>query len=133
MKKLLDTNVILRYLLADHPSHSRKAKDFFHRLAKGEEEVIISPLTVMETVYFLEKFNHKKGEIAERILAIVNLTAIDKKEKEQYREIFDLYKNLNIDFVDAYHAVYCAKNNIKEIVSFDRDFDKVKMVRREEP
>lgn len=87
MKKLLDTNVILRYLLADHPSQSKKAKDFFQRLATGEEKVIISPLTVMETVYFLEKFNHKKRKIAERILAIVNLTAIDKKEKEQYRDI----------------------------------------------
>jgi predicted nucleic acid-binding protein len=44
-----------------------------------------------------------------------------------------LYVEKNISFADAYHAVVMQKLNLTEIVSFDRDFDKLPTLKRIEP
>ena len=41
--------------------------------------------------------------------------------------------DLNIPFADAYLAVLMERLNLTEIVSFDRDFDKVAGLERVEP
>ena len=44
-----------------------------------------------------------------------------------------MYVDLNIPFADAYLAVLMERLNLTEIVSFDRDFDKVAGLERVEP
>jgi len=39
----------------------------------------------------------------------------------------------NIDFVDAYHAVFLKSTGEKIIYSFDQDFDKIEWIERREP
>ncbi|GAI01965.1 unnamed protein product, partial [marine sediment metagenome] len=45
----------------------------------------------------------------------------------------NLYKDKNISFIDAYNYSYMKANGVTEIYSFDRDFDKLKDVKRLEP
>ena len=46
---------------------------------------------------------------------------------------FDLYLTTSIDWVDAYHAAVVESRGETELVSFDRDFDRVPGLRRREP
>jgi predicted nucleic acid-binding protein len=49
------------------------------------------------------------------------------------RAALDLYVDLNISYGDALTAVEMAGRGLSEVVSFDRDFDRVPWLRRVEP
>jgi predicted nucleic acid-binding protein len=44
-----------------------------------------------------------------------------------------MYAELNISFVDAYHAALMKRLGLTDIVTFDRQFDRVPGVSRLEP
>ncbi|MCL5069363.1 MAG: PIN domain-containing protein [Actinobacteria bacterium] len=45
----------------------------------------------------------------------------------------DIYASRNIDFEDALSFAHMEKRQIKEIYSYDRDFDKLEELKRLEP
>jgi predicted nucleic acid-binding protein len=45
----------------------------------------------------------------------------------------DLYVNLNLSFADAYYAVLMERLHLTEIVTFDKEFDRVPGITRVEP
>jgi predicted nucleic acid-binding protein len=53
--------------------------------------------------------------------------------KLRFYKVFDLYVDLNISFVNAYHAVLMQQGRLNQIVSFDRGFDRVPGIKRVEP
>ena len=53
--------------------------------------------------------------------------------KRRLRKVFDLYVDLNLSFIDAYHAVLMRHLRLDCIVSFDKGFDRVPGVTRMEP
>ena len=133
MRKFLDTNVILRYLLADHIDQSPKAKRFLEKIERGEEKVVITPLVIAEVVYVLESTGASRQKISKALLKIISLRGLQIANKRILDEVFSVYQKKNIDFVDAYNAVYAKEKGIREIVSFDKDFDKVAGLERKEP
>ena len=50
---VLDTNVILRYLLNDHPQHFQRAQVFMADVISGEITVYIPDSVLAECVYVL--------------------------------------------------------------------------------
>ena len=51
----LDTNVILRHLLQDHPNHSQRATTYFTLIERGEIQARTTDTVVFETVFTLER------------------------------------------------------------------------------
>ena len=51
---------------------------------------------------------------------------------EGYRAL-DLFVDLNIPYLDAYHAVAMDDLGCTQILSFDRDFDRIPGIERVEP
>jgi len=41
-----------------------------------------------------------------------------------------IYAKKNLSFTDAFNATFALKNGIKEIYSYDEDFDKIEGIRR---
>lgn len=125
----LDTNIFLRHLLQDHTEHSPKATAYLLRIQEGETQVFTSDLVIFEVVYTLQRtYKKSKNAIKEAVLPLIDLPAIYLPGKRSYRQIFELYANLNISFADAYHIVFMEKKKITNVASFDRDFDKAKKV-----
>ena len=50
--------------------------------------------------------------------------------KRRYRKVFSLYVEKNLPFADAYHAVLMEQLNMREIVTFDTDFDRIEGITR---
>jgi predicted nucleic acid-binding protein len=68
------------------------------------------------------------------LLPLLELPGIILPGKQHYREVFDLYvDHPSISFADCYHAVLMKQLGLKEIVSFDRDFDRLPNITRIEP
>jgi len=117
MKKLVDANIILRYLLADHPQQSSKAKQFLEKIEKGEENAIMTPLAVAEVVYVLESSGASRKKISEALLRIISLRNLQIAQKRIFPEVFSVYRQKNIDFIDAYQAVFAQKFGIKSTIT----------------
>ena len=130
----LDTNILLRHFLQDVPDQSRRASAYIGRIEAGERQVRVSDLVIFEIVYTLQRqYRQPKDKIRDGVLAILDLPGIILTGKRRYRRIFDLYVNLNISFADSYHVVLMQQRSISDIVSFDREFDRVPGIRRVEP
>lgn len=130
----LDTNVILRHLLGDVPRQSAQSGAFLARVEKGEVAVRISDTIVFEVVFTLERgYRISKDEIREKVLPLIELPGVELPGKRRFRKVFDLYVDLNISFADAYHAATMQRLRLKQIISFDKEFDRVDGITRVDP
>jgi uncharacterized protein len=133
-EQFLDTNIFLRHLLGDDPAQSPRATAYFQAIEQGLRKARISDIVVFEVVFTLERgYRRSKTEIQSAVLPLLELPGILLPRKRKFREVFRLYIDKNISFADAYHAVMMRKLNLSEIVSFDRDFDRIPAVTRVEP
>jgi len=133
-KQFLDTNIFLRHLLGDVPTQAERATAHFKAIEQGAVRSHISDIVVFEVVFTLERGYHRsKTEIQAAVLPLLELPGIVLPGKRKFREVFRLYVEQNISFADAYHVVMMRKLDLSEIVSFDRDFDRVADIKRVEP
>lgn len=131
---LLDTNVILRHLLADDADQSPRATAFLDQVEQAGLRVRTTDIVVFEVVFTLERRYHlTKKDIAAAVLPLLQLRNVVLPGKRQYEEVFDLYINLDLPFADAYHAVLARRSGEPQVVSFDRHFDQIPGVERIEP
>ena len=130
----IDTNVFIRHLTQDHPVHSPQATAFFARIERGELRARIADTVVFETVFTLQKhYGATRTELRDALLPLLELSGIVLPGKQRLRRAFDLYVEHNLSFGDAFHAALVEQLKLKEIVSFDRGFDRVPGLRRVEP
>jgi predicted nucleic acid-binding protein len=130
----LDTNIILRHLLGDHPDHSPRATAYLERVENGEIKVHTADTVVFECVFTLERFyKRSKTGIRDALLPLLALPGVILPGKRRYAKIFDIYVDRNLSFADAYHAVLAEQLKLDEIISFDRGFDRIPGIRRIEP
>jgi predicted nucleic acid-binding protein len=133
-RTFLDTTIILLHLLGHHPEQSPRATAYLERIERGELEAQIADTVIFETVFTLQRhYHHPKEKIRDAILPLIELSGIVLPGKRRFRRVFDLYVACNISFADAYHAVLMEQLKLHEIVTFDREFDKVPGITRLEP
>ena len=132
--RFIDTNLLLRYFTRDDEEKAQKVLALLKRVEKAEEKVTISSLVIFETVFTLESFYKvPKKEIKELILPILNLRGLKLPDKETYHQALDIYANKNISLTDAFNTAFCLRKGIKEIYSYDEDFDKIEGIKRITP
>jgi len=130
----LDTNVLIRHFTQDNAQQSPKASAFLREIALGNQRVRLADTVVFETVFLLERsYKHPKAAIRANVLLLLTLPGVVLPGKERFRRVFDHYVNLNVSFADAYHAVLMEDEGITDIVTFDREFDRIPHVQRIEP
>lgn len=130
----LDTNILLRHLLQDHPEQSPRATAYLARIERGELKVRTADTVIFETVFTLQQhYRQPKAKIRDALLPLIELPGIVLPGKRHLRKVFDLYIDLNLPFADAYHAVLMERLNLSEIVSFDEEFDRIPGVTRRAP
>ena len=122
---LIDTNVILRYLMADHEKFSPKAKAFMVKVSQEKTKAEIPAVVIVECVYVMEKFYRiPKHEIADTLSRILNFSGIVNPDKSEILEALIKYEASNADIVDCLLAASSAPDKV--VVSFDKDFAKLK-------
>ena len=127
---LIDTNVVLRYLLDDHKLFSPKAKAFMQDVAKGLKKAEISSVVIVECVYVMEKFYEiPKNEITDKLSRILNIKEIVNSDKSEILDALLKYKNSGTDIVDCILAAKSSPQRV--IVSFDKDFKNLKATSEE--
>ncbi len=121
--KMVDTNVILRLLLADVKEQYKEAKLLFSDIESGKKKVYVSVLVIGELVWILEKYYAiARNEFIEKILAILAMKNVKVFEADKKLVVGALRAMLkyNMDFTD----LYLWKTGM-EIVSFDKKLNKL--------
>ena len=136
--RFLDTHVILRYLIRDDDAKAQACYELFRRAQRGEEELTTCEAIVAEAVYVLSSprlpYRLNPEEIRARLLPILTLRGLKLPRKRVCLRALDIYaSSAFLDFEDALAVAHMEQRGITEIVSYDRDFDRVAGVRRTEP
>lgn len=117
MVKLIDANVILRYLLGDHPVMSESARQIIRNGAFTVPEVIAEVVYVLKGVYHVER-----RKIGETLADFLDEIEIDNKDV--IKEALYLFGDTLLDFVDC---ILIARHRIlkEEIASFDKKLNRM--------
>ena len=132
--RVLDTNLLVRYLTRDDEEKAERALALLQRLERGEERVRATVIVIFETVYTLQRYYKlPKPRIRELLVPIITLRGLQLPNKGLLVRTLDVYVGENISFADAYHAADMAARGETEIYSWDTDFDRIPGITRVEP
>jgi predicted nucleic-acid-binding protein len=120
-KKLIDANVVLRYLLQDDDALFKKASSLLERVKVGEEAIIIPESVLAECVYVLLKvYQIEKQIIAEKLRDLFAYKGIVNPDKKDLIDSITLFGQTQLSIVDC---IACSKsiNNGFSLFTFDDD------------
>lgn len=121
---LIDTNVILRYLLDDHPDFSLRALKFMVDVSRAKKKAEILDVVLLECIYVMEKhYRIPRHEIVDRLSRIIGFSGIANSNKALLIKALLTYQEHAIDFVDC--LLSACSSPTCPVVSYDRDFKKL--------
>lgn len=132
----MDTNVIVRYLTRDHPVHSPQALELFRKLERGSATVVMIEGVLIEAVNVLSSRNlyaMSREQVRDVLTPIVQFPGVRMPHKATYVRALELYASINLDIVDVLNIAHAERTGSREILSFDRDYDRVPGIKRSEP
>ena len=132
--KFVDTNIFLRYLTGDdHPKYER-CRGLFKRAVEGEVGLSTSVMVIAELIWtLLSYYKVPKAEVVDKVSVIIGSENIFIPDKNLLADALVLYAQKNIDFIDAYNAVFMKYHGFREIYSYDEDFEMIEDIKRKEP
>jgi len=120
----LDTNVILRFLLADDPKQSPKARALFELAQAGKVTLCVSHVCLAEVTWVLLSFYaFERNKLATTLREFVLHDGVEVENETVLLDAFDRFGRVNVDFIDCYAAAL-AKHAGCPVVTEARDFRK---------
>lgn len=135
MKYFVDTNIFLRTLIKEDEQSFSDCCRFLEAIKTNKLQGVISSLILAETVWTLASFyQFPKEKVAGAARSIINLRGLKIVDRFDHRWALNAYEEKKIKYIDALIA---SIKEIKEkkwtIVSYDRDLDNLKVLRKEPP
>ena len=130
-RRLVDTNLIVRFLVQDHERHARAAGRLFEACDRGDVTIVLLSAVLAECVFVLESFyEHPREAIASALARLISSPGVEIGVGAIHLDALDRYRKSKVHFVDCLIAAAAAAENVP-VASFDRDFRKFHDVRVE--
>ena len=130
---IVDANVFLRFLTNDIESQAKRVEDRFMAAEQGKIRLRVLQITIVEILFHLEKwYKLSKKDAIEKVRDLFSPEWIEIDDKDILFSALEDYRRINIDFVDLLMFNHAKKESIN-LLSFDKDFDKLNLDLREEP
>lgn len=133
--KYLDTNIII-YAIENHPEYGKKCKEILQQIQRRKLEVCSSILVLVEVLNVLTKlkrtFKDNELDIEGSINALLSLPIV------WYELSFPVIKHssrydFKVSGVDYIHIATMELNSVFEILSADKELDRVSFIKRVDP
>jgi predicted nucleic-acid-binding protein len=119
---VVDTNLIVRYLVQDHKPHAEAATEFFNACNRGEITLLLLPVVLAETVFVLESFYETpRARIASVLAEMIRSPGVRIEQARLYGDALRRYGATRLHFVDCVLAAHAAAADVP-VASFDRGF-----------
>jgi predicted nucleic-acid-binding protein len=130
-RRLVDTNLIVRYLVQDHEKHAKAAGKLFDACDRGDVVIVMLPAVLAECVFVLESFyGHPREDVTSALGRLISSPGVEIDVAAIHLDALDRYRKTKVHFVDCLIAATAATEN-KPVASFDQDFRKFTDVRVE--
>lgn len=130
MKKLIDANVILRYLLKDDEVLFKKASSLLEKVKGGEESVVIPECALAECVYVLLKiYKVERRIVSEKLQGLFSYKGVVNPDKKVMIDSIALFGQTQLSIVDC---ILCARvmDSSFELFTFDDELKKTSALQR---
>ena len=132
MIALLDTNVLIRFLISERSKKYKRIYIFFESLERGDMRVELKLIVLFQVIFVLKSFySVPKAHIVDGLKDILKYKGITIKEKNIVLQTLELWPKKNIEIVDCYLIACLEKDTQNLLYSYDRDFDKFEINRKE--
>ncbi|MDO4450045.1 MAG: PIN domain-containing protein [Moraxella sp.] len=112
---LIDTNIVLRFLLQDHETLSQKAKDVI-----DNHQVMCLNAITYEVIHVLQSVYHiDRLRIADKLLILFENNIIESENNPVTIKALTIFKETSMDFMDCLLIAYHIIDN-DTIYSFDK-------------
>lgn len=100
--KILDTNMILRFLMRDNPEMAAKSLEIIKNY-----NVFVTPEVVAEVVFVMQKvYKATREDIYNMIISFMNISTVEVSEYSVLSKGLELFRDNNLDFVDCILCAY---------------------------
>jgi predicted nucleic acid-binding protein len=128
-RRLIDTNVIVRYLVQDHEKHAKAAGKLFDACDRGDMVIVVLPAVLAECVFVLESFyEHPRREISQALSHLISSPGVEIGIVAVHLDELNRYKATQVHFVDCIIAATAVAEKTP-VATFDDDFRKFRDVR----
>ena len=116
---LVDANIVLRYVLNDHPQLSQQAADILER------QMVIVPMEVVcEVVFVLQKvYRVSRDEIRKKLCDLLDESLISVEKPGVLRQALQTYATSSLDIVDTLLWAYAVVEQ-QQVLTFDEQLRK---------
>jgi len=116
-----DTNVILRYLLADVEEQYQEIRPFFEALKQGHQKAVILSEVLLETFYVLTKtYGVPAIEAAEALKDLLLYKGVVNRNKKLLLEAFNLFLEAKgLSLLDCFLCIKARKQK-GQLLTFDQ-------------
>ena len=118
---IVDTNVIIRYLINDQAELYKKARDFLDLVKLGKTKAHIEQAVFTEVIFVLTSvYNIPRDKIKESLYSLLLYRGFYNSEKDILIESLNIYADTNLHIVDCIIAAKVRLHGL-EIKSFDQE------------
>lgn len=125
---LIDSNVFLELFLDQKRADS--CEKLLSEVLEGSINTVVSEFTVHAVEGVLADNPGAAKRFLESINASINIEVVETALLEEI-EIAEMSQDISLDFDDALQYSVAKRENADAIISFDSDFDKTDLVRKE--
>ena len=118
---VLDTNLLVRYLTEDDPGKADSVEILLDKASRGEGRLIIPSVVMAELVWVLESFyKMEEPQVAELLEALLHTPGLEVQENRLIRQALEIYRQKQIDFIDAWVLAFARQRSIPRIYTYDK-------------
>ncbi len=117
----VDTNILVRAVLDDHPGESHLAKIFLKKTV-NEKKLFISSYAILEMAWILKVKKRSRHEIYESILDLLDSPGIVVGQREVIVSALEMYIKGKADFGDYLILAEGECYDAPKLASFDKAF-----------
>ena len=122
---VVDTSVILRWLLDDDPVLSPRARNFWRTIIENEQSAFIAESVFAETVFALQHlFKVEKAAIRHHLVGLIGIKSVEVANAPVMKEALAIFEaTRGLSFIDA--VVLChSRHRGQPLVSYDAALNK---------
>lgn len=128
-KNLLDTNLIIRFLVNDNPQKVSRVEKLL--IDKNNTNILLDTI-VAEIIWVLSSYySLKKSEVIEKIRALIHVDTIDCNAV-LINKALSVWEENNISYIDSYLVAVANLGNIT-LFSYDDKFKSISSITTKEP
>lgn len=133
--QFVDTNIFLRYLTQDEQRY-RACLALFQQAERNVVNLITSESVIAEVVFVLSSPKHyrlSRQQIQVVLSRLLLLPGLKTPNRNAHLRALALYAQNALDFEDCLSIAHMEQLAVRQIYSYDHDFDEIEAIERLEP